>query len=67
MGPNQTESISMGPIWNTGSRPTEMVIIVPVLGPQWASWVRNGLYSVLPPLGETGAQWLTGHSESVAI
>ena len=28
MGPSQTKSISMGPIWNTGG--TEMVISVPV-------------------------------------
>ena len=28
MGPNQTKSISMGPIWNTGG--TKTVISVPV-------------------------------------
>ena len=36
MGLNQTKSISMGRIWNTGR--TEMVISVPVsvMGPEWA-------------------------------
>ena len=36
MGPNQTKSISMGPIWNTSG--TETVISVPVsaLGPERA-------------------------------
>ena len=36
MGPNQTKSISIGPISNTGG--TEKVISVPVsvLGPEWA-------------------------------
>ena len=36
MGPNQTKSISMGPIWNTSG--TETVFSVPV-----SSWVQNGL------------------------
>ena len=38
MGPNQTKSISMGPIWNRPTSGTETVISVPVsvLGPERA-------------------------------
>ena len=36
MGPNQTKSISMGPIWNTGGTETVISVPVSVLGPERA-------------------------------
>ena len=36
MGPNQTKSISMGPIWNTGGTETVISVPVSVQGPQRA-------------------------------
>ena len=37
MGPNQTKSISMGPIWNTGGTETVISVPVSVLGPERAA------------------------------
>ena len=36
MGPNQTKSISMGPIWNTSGTETVIGVPVSVLGPERA-------------------------------
>ena len=36
MGPNQTKSISMGLIWNTGGTETVISVPVSVLGPERA-------------------------------
>ena len=36
MGPNQTKSISMGPIWNTCGTETVISVPVSVLGPERA-------------------------------
>ena len=36
MGPNQTKSISMGPIWNTSGTETVISVPVSVLGPERA-------------------------------
>ena len=36
MGPNQTKSISMGPIWNTSGTKTVISVPVSVLGPERA-------------------------------
>ena len=38
MGPNQTKSISMGPIWNTSGTETVITLAFP-----FRSWVLNGL------------------------
>ena len=51
MGPNQTKSISVSPIWNTSG--TEMVISVPVsvLGPERVGTEMGCIHSELPDLG----------------
>ena len=41
MGPNQTKSISMGPIWNTSGTETVISVPVSVLGPERAGTVMG--------------------------
>ena len=43
MGPNQTKSIPMGPIWNTGDTETVISVPVPVLGPERVDTKINGI------------------------
>ena len=47
MGPNQTKSISMGPIWNTGGTETVISVPVSVLGPQRAGTEMGCILSKL--------------------
>ena len=50
MGPNQTKSIPMGPIWNTGGTETVISVPVSVLGPERAGSEINPTYQAFVTL-----------------